>query len=201
LSFFVDERVQDIARCFAAGDAFGLIHHHADDVPLTGRTIPIGGRDLVNFVTCSYLGLEFDPRVIDGISRAARRYGSSFCMSRTFASAPPFAEFEQLLGRIFEAHPVVVTSTTLGHLSFMSVMVQPGDVLILDQQVHNSVQLAALTVQGKAQLVPTRHNDMGRLEQMVERYLAKPVPRDNQGETAASIRMRTRLGWTDEARA
>jgi 7-keto-8-aminopelargonate synthetase-like enzyme len=174
MSFFVDERVQDIARSFAAGEAFGPIHHHADDVPLTGRTIPIGGRELVNFVTCSYLGLEFDPRVIDGISQAARRYGSSFCMSRTFASAPPFAEFERLLSLIFDAHPVVVTSTTLGHLSFMSVMVQPGDVLILDQQVHNSVQLAALTAQGKAQLVPTRHNDMGRLEQMVQRYLAKP---------------------------
>jgi len=27
------------------------------------------------------------------------------------------------------------------------------------------------------------------------------VPRDNQGETAASIRMRTRRGWTDGARA
>jgi len=27
------------------------------------------------------------------------------------------------------------------------------------------------------------------------------LPRDNQGETAASIRMRTRRGWTDGARA
>ena len=27
------------------------------------------------------------------------------------------------------------------------------------------------------------------------------MPRDNQGETAASIRMRTRRGWTDGARA
>ena len=27
------------------------------------------------------------------------------------------------------------------------------------------------------------------------------VPRDNQGDTAASIRMRLRRGWTDEARA
>jgi hypothetical protein len=27
------------------------------------------------------------------------------------------------------------------------------------------------------------------------------VPRDNQGETAASIRMRMRRGWTDGARA
>jgi hypothetical protein len=27
------------------------------------------------------------------------------------------------------------------------------------------------------------------------------MPRDNQGETAASIRMRMRRGWTDEARA
>jgi 7-keto-8-aminopelargonate synthetase-like enzyme len=174
MSFFVDERVQAIAHSFAAGDALGLIHHYADDVPMTGRTIPIGGRELVNFVTCSYLGLELDPRLIDGVSKAARKYGSAFAMSRTFASAPPYVEFERLLGRIFDAHPVVVPTTTLGHLSFMSVMIQPGDVLILDQQVHNSVRLTALTTQGKAQLVPARHNDMGRLEQLVERYLAMP---------------------------
>src|SRR6266478_7655271 len=30
---------------------------------------------------------------------------------------------------------------------------------------------------------------------------AGPLPRDNQGETAASIRMRMRRGWTDGARA
>jgi 7-keto-8-aminopelargonate synthetase-like enzyme len=174
MSFFVDQRVQAIARSFALGDALGLIHHNADDVPLTGRTIPIGGRELVNFVTCSYLGLELDPRVIDGIGQAARKYGASFSMSRTFASAPPYTELERLLGRIFDAHPVVVPSTTLGHLSFMSVMVQPGDVLILDQQVHNSVRVAAQTAQGKAQIVPVRHNDMGRLGQLVERYLARP---------------------------
>jgi hypothetical protein len=29
----------------------------------------------------------------------------------------------------------------------------------------------------------------------------RPLPRDNQGETAASIRMRMRWGWTDGARA
>lgn len=174
MSFFVDERVQAIARTLAAADALGLLHHYADDVPLTGRTIPVGGRELVNFVTCSYLGLELDRRVIDGIGTAARKYGASFSMSRAFASAPPYAELERLLGRIFDAHPVVVPSTTLGHLSFMSVMVQPGDVLLLDAQVHNSVQLAALTAQGKAQVVPARHNDMGQLGRLVERYLAKP---------------------------
>jgi acyl-CoA synthetase (AMP-forming)/AMP-acid ligase II/7-keto-8-aminopelargonate synthetase-like enzyme/acyl carrier protein len=171
---FADERVQAISRTFSAGRSNGLIQHYADDEPLTGRTIPIGERDLVNFVTCSYLGLEFDPRVIEGIHQAANRYGASFIVSRAYASAPSFAEFERLLGEIFEAYPVVVPSTTLGHLSFMSVMIQRGDVIILDQQVHNSVQLAALTVQGKATLVPTSHNDMARLEQLVERYLAKP---------------------------
>jgi 7-keto-8-aminopelargonate synthetase-like enzyme len=122
--------------------------------------------------------LEFDPRVIEAIAEAARKYGSSFIVSRTYASSPPFAEFERLLARIFDAHVVVASSTTLAHLSFMSVMVQPGDVLILDQQVHNSVQVAASTVQSKAKLVATRHGDMGRLKQLIERYLEKPETRN-----------------------
>ena len=33
------------------------------------------------------------------------------------------------------------------------------------------------------------------------RYRSDRLPRDNQGETAASIRMRMRRGWTDGARA
>ncbi len=36
---------------------------------------------------------------------------------------------------------------------------------------------------------------------LVPKVRAAGVPRDNQGETAASIRMRMRRGWTDGARA
>jgi len=41
---------------------------------------------------------------------------------------------------------------------------------------------------------------IGRLDDTAQRRTVQ-VPRDNQGETAASIRMRMRRGWTAVARA
>jgi 7-keto-8-aminopelargonate synthetase-like enzyme len=174
MNLLADRRTKTIWDTFAPGRALGIIQQVVDDEPLTGRTVRVRGREFVNFVSCSYLGLELDPRVIDGVATAARRYGAAFSASRTYASAPPYAEFERLLARISGAYPVVATTTTLGHFSFMSVMIQPGDVVLLDQQVHNSVQLAAQTVAHKAKLVPVRHNDLGRLERAVVKYLAEP---------------------------
>src|SRR6185437_15026683 len=37
----------------------------AEDERFTGRTIHVGGRRLLSFGSCSYLGLELDPRVVE----------------------------------------------------------------------------------------------------------------------------------------
>lgn len=174
MNMFADRRTKVIWDSFALGRSLNIIHQVADDQPLTGRTVPVRGRDLINFVSCSYLGLELDQRVINGVSEAALRYGAAFSASRTYLSAAPYQEFEVLLSTITGAYPVVTTTTTLGHFSFMSVMIQPGDVILLDQQVHNSVQLAAQTVTSKVKIIPVRHNDVNRLEQLVAKYLANP---------------------------
>lgn len=54
----------------------GVGHHTAEDDRLAGRTICIHDRDLVNFASCSYLALEFDPRIVMGVVDAATRYGT-----------------------------------------------------------------------------------------------------------------------------
>ena len=144
MNMLADRRNKVIWDSFALGRSLNIIHQVADDEPLSGRTVPVRGRDLVNFVSCSYLGLEFDQRVIGGVTEAARRYGAAFSASRTYVSAAPYQEFERLLSTITGAYPVVTTTTTLGHFSFMSVMIQSGDVVLLDQQVHNSVEPSRL---------------------------------------------------------
>ena len=37
------------------------VHHILDDTSLDGRTVQLDGRSLLNFASCSYLGLEVDP--------------------------------------------------------------------------------------------------------------------------------------------
>ena len=89
-------------------------------------------------------------------------------------SAPLYAEVEELLGEMFGGHVLVAPSTTLGHLATLPVIVDEHDALILDQQVHQSVQMAAnqLRTQGTA-VEMIRHSRMDRLEQMIERLAPK----------------------------
>ena len=80
--------------------ARGLCQLRAGDEVLDGRTIEIAGRPSLNFSSCSYLGLELDPRVRGGAIDAIERYGTQFSSSRTYVSAPLYEELESLLDQI-----------------------------------------------------------------------------------------------------
>ncbi len=154
--------------------AMGVGHHTAQDQHLAGRTIRIDGRDLINFASCSYLGLELDPRIISGVVDAATRYGSQFSSSRVFVSAPAYGELEEQLSALFGADTLVAPSTTLGHLATLPVLIGPEDAALLDHHVHNSVQMASnqLAIAGtKVEIV--RHHDLEHLEERIEALSAK----------------------------
>jgi 7-keto-8-aminopelargonate synthetase-like enzyme len=177
MDLFASRRLRTIWQAAQTGRELGLLQLDLDDQPLTGRTVHIGGRELVSFASCSYLGLERDPRVIAGAVRAARRYGTAFSASRSYLSASPYRELEDLTEEIFGGPVWLATTTTLAHLSFFDVAIQPGDVILLDRQVHNSVQLTARTVADRARVVTVGHNDVERLAHTVAKHLAKPATR------------------------
>ncbi len=146
----------------------GVVHHTAEDEQLHGRTIQLEGRSLVNFSSCSYLGLELDPRIIEGVVEGVRRYGSQFCSSRVYVSAPAYIELEERLTHVFGAETIVAPSTTLGHLSALPVLVSPRDAVLLDHHVHNSVQMAATLLRSAGSHVElVRHHDLAQLEERV----------------------------------
>jgi 7-keto-8-aminopelargonate synthetase-like enzyme len=146
----------------------GVVHLSAEDEQLDGRTLRIRGRRVLNFASCSYLGLELDPRVRAGVASAVERYGSQFSSSRAYLSAPPYEELESLLGRIFQAPVLVTPSTTLAHLSALPVLVGESDAVILDHQVHQSVQLATTLLRAQGTTVElVRHGAMDLLEDKI----------------------------------
>ncbi len=84
-------RVLDaVEKNVAAGAALGMLLLQAEDERLDGRHLQIRGRRLLAFTSCSYLGLELDPRLIEASVDAVRRYGTQFSASRTYVSAPPY---------------------------------------------------------------------------------------------------------------
>lgn len=146
----------------------GLLQRAAEDESLTGRSITLAGRTLTQFGSCSYLGLETDERLQAGAIDAIRRYGTQFSSSRAYVSAPPYEELETLLGQVFGTPTLVTPSSTLAHMSAMPVLVGDDDVILLDQQVHTTVQMAVNHV--RAHGVPVeiiRHNRLDRLSERI----------------------------------
>jgi len=121
----------------------GVIQLTAGDAPLDGRFVEIGGKRKLNFASCSYLGLELDPRLKQGAIEAVERYGTQFSSSRTYVSAPLYEELEALLEQISGAPTLVTPNTTLAHLSALPAIVGEDDAVLLDQHVHHTVQLAS----------------------------------------------------------
>ena len=72
-----------------------LFFQACGDEELRGRTVTMDGKRVVSFSSCSYLGLEFHPEVIEGAVDAARRYGTQFSSSRGYLSAPIYPLIEE----------------------------------------------------------------------------------------------------------
>lgn len=76
-----------------------------------GKVIELGnGEQLTEFLSCSYLGLESDPRLIQGAVQAVESFGVQFAAARTRALLPPMRELDELLNRIFQGHTVTFNS-------------------------------------------------------------------------------------------
>ncbi|MEO1513398.1 MAG: aminotransferase class I/II-fold pyridoxal phosphate-dependent enzyme [Bacteroidota bacterium] len=149
----------------------GIAQLTASDETLDGRHLTINGKRVLHFGSCSYLGLELDDRLKSAAIEAISKYGVQFSSSRAYMSLGLYEELEGLLEQIF-GHPTIVTpSTSAGHMSNIPVLVGQNDVVILDQQVHASVQSAVLQVKAKGVPVETiRHNNMEFLESRIQKH-------------------------------
>jgi len=152
----------------------GIMHLYTQNEVLDGRTIEVNNSALINFGSCSYLGLERDSRIVEACMVAAQRFGTQFSSSRAYMSTSQYLELEAMFTQLF-AKPCLVTPTTsLGHLAALPALIRPGDLLVLDHQVHASVNQASRLLKAQGESVDMiRHNDLDRLEQLVQRHRQK----------------------------
>ena len=152
----------------------GLLRLRVEDQALTGETITVGGQELVNFGSCAYLGLNVDERLKDGAIAAIKKYGPVFSSSTAYTSIDLYSTLEEKLERIFGGTILIPTTTTLGHLSVLPVLVGPGDLVLLDHQVHASVQLTAHALRGLgAHVRHLPHNDVHALDSVLAESASK----------------------------
>lgn len=147
----------------------GLMYRAAEDEVVGGRVITLDGRELLQFGSGSYLGLETDARLKEAAIDAIHRYGTQFPSSRAYVSAPLYPEAEALLGDIFGTPVLLAASSTLAHTAAIPVLIGEGDAVILDQQVHTTVQMAVNHVRVLGVTVEMiRHNRLDKLEERLD---------------------------------
>jgi 7-keto-8-aminopelargonate synthetase-like enzyme len=156
------------------GRSKGIVHQFTEDESFDGRSITLNGKKMVNFGSCSYLGLETDSRIKEAAIDAIRRYGSQFSSSRTYTSFTLYKELEELLNTMFGAHVILATSSTLGHRSVIPILIEDNDAVIFDHQAHISMQDAGkdLSLRGVSVNL-LRHNRLDELETKLQSLAPK----------------------------
>lgn len=146
----------------------GILHLHTGTGQFSGPEIIINEKPILNFGSCSYLGLEFEPDIISAACNAIAKYGTQFSASRAYISLGLYDELQSLLNKIFEAYCVITPTTTLGHIANIPVLINEDDAVIMDQQVHNSVQTAVQIIKARGVHIELlRHNRMDLLEERI----------------------------------
>lgn len=161
--------IDTIDECLTNGVKNGIFQVSLEDNVLNGREVTIDDHKVVNFGSCSYLGLEMDERLKHGAIDATLRYGTQYSSSRAYSTCNLYEELEDLFHKIFEYPAVLGMSTTLTHVAAIPILVQDDDLVILDHQVHGSVQLAVQLVKARGtEVAMIKHNRMDMLEELIK---------------------------------
>lgn len=152
----------------------GVVHLYAEGENFNGRKIRIKGKDHFHFGTTGYLGLEQDERLKQAAISAIQRYGTQFPLSKTYISHQLYRELEERIYSMYK-NPIIITkNSTLGHLAVIPCIIRDEDGVILDHQVHWSVQSAAQILKTRAIPVEMiRHNNLQMLEDKIKSLSSK----------------------------
>jgi glycine C-acetyltransferase len=148
--------MQQLASALRQNGLIRFIEHFAELFPTThmkdmvvdrmepNRIIEVAGKKVINFGSDSFLGFDQDPRVQDALRRGIRRWGTHNGASRAFASVRANSEAEDKLAQWLGTEATLIyPSVTLANMGAIPGLVGRQDVLVVDEQAHNSIQEGA----------------------------------------------------------
>ncbi|HET6857983.1 MAG TPA: aminotransferase class I/II-fold pyridoxal phosphate-dependent enzyme [Streptomyces sp.] len=149
-------------------------------VSITGRKgksvfLP-DGREVVEFVNCSYHGLDLHPRVIEASKSVDEGWGMNFCCARSRFSFEPQRLLEEELSELYRGRAITFPSTTTAHISLMPLLasgvlfeqnVTHRTCLIFDRFAHSSMQYLKPVLAAEATVVTVAHNSLDDLRNQV----------------------------------
>ncbi|MCI0460580.1 MAG: pyridoxal phosphate-dependent aminotransferase family protein [Gemmataceae bacterium] len=130
------------------------------------RGMVVNGQHVVNFGSDSFLGLDQDPRVQEAVTRGAQKWGTHNGASRAFSSVRANTEAEEKLAAWLGTESALIyPSVTLANLGALPGLAGRRDLLVVEEQAHNSIREGAKLAQaGGARVLSFAHCDPARLE-------------------------------------
>ena len=111
---------------------------------LPDRQMVVAGQVVTNFGSDSFLGLDQDPRVLEAIRQGLQRWGSHNGTSRAFSSVRSNLVAEEKIAQWLGTEAsIIYPSVTLANLGAIPALVGKPDLLVIDEQGHNSIQEGA----------------------------------------------------------
>ena len=131
------------------------------------------GRRTILLGTYNYMGMTFDPDVVQAGKDALERFGSGTTGSRVLnGTYQGHKECEEALKDFYGMdHAMVFSTGYQANLGIISTMAGKEDYIILDIDSHASIYDGCAL--GNAQIVPFRHNDIDALEKRLKRLPAE----------------------------
>ncbi len=140
--------------------------HDCDGGPWT----EVEGQRLLSFSSYNYLGLNGHPEVSQAAGRALERWGTSASASRLVSGQRPVhEELERSLADFLGVEAcLTLVSGHATNVSLLACLVGPGDLVLHDSLIHDSVQQGA-RLSGARQLA-FPHNDLEALDRLLARH-------------------------------
>jgi len=162
-----DPIIQTREALLSAGmeDPFNLV---MDQVLSPTRAI-CNGRDTILLGTYNYMGMTFDPDVIEAGQKAMEDFGAGTTGSRVLnGTFRDHRDVELALREFYDIdHAMVFSTGYQANLGIISTLAGKGDYIILDIDSHASIYDGC--AMGRAEVVPFKHNDVEAMERRLKR--------------------------------
>ncbi|MCW1429174.1 serine palmitoyltransferase [Novosphingobium sp. JCM 18896] len=146
-------------------DPFGLVMEKV----LSPTTAICNGRETILLGTYNYMGMTFDPDVIDAGKQALDDFGAGTTGSRVLnGTYAGHKAVEEALCEFYAMdHAMVFSTGYQANLGIISTIAGKGDYIVLDIDSHASIWDGCKM--GDAEVVPFKHNDIEAMEKRLKR--------------------------------
>ena len=168
--------IDQAGQYFAAAHDEGLMALYAR--PLRGRAVELTlgnkmGQRIVDFVRCSYLGLDNHPKVIDGALRAIEEAGTlHWSCARTRLNFELLRNLEESLSDLFNAHVIVYSTVLAANMGALPLLASGHltkgrkPLMVFDRFAHATLAFHKGTIAQEADVITIDHNNVNELEEI-----------------------------------